>query len=115
MKLTKIQKDKIYQILFDSYSCGPFDGGCLIFAEALQMKYGGEIYVLYSKKFAEHAVLFLNGKLIDFDGPLEPKKFIRRLEKNENIKIDGYRKFENSDLSDLSPDKEISKLILEIL
>ena len=116
IRISKKKKERILTFLVDKCHCGPFDGCCLIYAEALQMKFGGEIYVLFSRRFAEHAVLFLEGQLVDFDGPLEPEEFLVRYSENEiGNKILGYRKFESSDLCDMQPDKEISRQIVEML
>lgn len=88
-----------YDVL-DEVGCGPFDGGCLLVAKALQKIHGGEIVVLVDKNDrAQHAAVMLpNGKLIDHDGAAFPEKFIRRFEKNEIAKITGTRGFKNSDL-----------------
>jgi len=89
----------VYDIL-DQVECGPFDGGCLLVAKALQKIYGGKIVVLVDKNDrAQHAaVMQPNGKLVDYDGAAYPEKFIRRFEKNELAKITGTRDFKNSDL-----------------
>ena len=110
-------KEKILEILDNAYGYNPFNGCCLMFAEALQMKYGGEIYVVYSKKFAEHAVLLLDGKLHDFAYSLEPESFIKRLNEDwsEGYKIIGYRKFEEEDLRDMKRDKELSSEIVKYI
>lgn len=108
-------KKKIYGLLIDKYDCGPFDGGCLIFASALQKKYGGEIFVLCSERQAEHAALFLNGYLIDADGKLEPERFIKRFQDNEQVKIVSFRKIELQDLPETPQDKELSCLIASLL
>jgi hypothetical protein len=116
IRISKNKKEKIYNLLVEKCFCGPFDGCCLIYAEALQIKFGGEIYVIYSKDFTEHAALFLDNELIDFDGPLEPKKFIERFEKSEKCnKIIGYRKFKKIDLKDMYPDKKLSLQISKML
>lgn len=110
-------KEKILEILKNKFGTGPFNGCCLIFAEALQKKYGGEIYVLYSKRYAEHAVLYLNGMLYDFAYSLEPELFIEAFNYDWPIgdKVIGYRKFKEEDLKHMKRDKELSDIILEFI
>lgn len=59
--------------------CGPFDGGCLIVAQAIHSVIGGEIRVLADKDdYALHAVVMKDGMLWDYDGPLPPTAFLER-------------------------------------
>lgn len=72
---------KLYDIVAKHTDCGPFDGGCLLYATALQQVFGGEIQVLVYNNTAHHAVLFVDGKYIDGNGTssstgLSIKKFI---------------------------------------
>ena len=60
-----------YRMILDAAGCGPFDGGCVVFARALQKVVGGEIFVLTrTDGRADHAAVLRNGVLIDYDGPL---------------------------------------------
>ena len=108
-------KNKIYNLLINATDAGPFDGGCVIFAQALQIKFGGDIVVLTNKHSADHAVLSLNGKLIDADGPAEPKEFIRRFEQNELVKITGIRPIQDNDLPDAPRNSELATQIAKLL
>ena len=96
-------KEDVYDVL-DSESCGPFDGGCLLVAKALQEIHGGKIIVLVDdKNIAQHAaVLLLNGKIADYDGIKEPKQFIKDFNKNELANIVNIRKLESGDLEGAS-------------
>ena len=96
-------KEDVYDVL-DSESCGPFDGGCLLVAKALQEIHGGKIIVLVDdKNIAQHAaVLLLNGKIADYDGIKEPKQFIKDFNKNELANIVNIRKLESDDLESAS-------------
>jgi GNAT superfamily N-acetyltransferase len=108
-------KNKIYTLLINAIDSGPFDGGCVVFAQALQMKFGGDIMVLTGKHGADHAVLQLNGKLIDADGPAEPDTFIRRFEKNELAQITGIRPIQDSDLPEAPRSVELAQQIAKLL
>lgn len=113
-------RSKIYSLLVNTVDSGPFDGGCVIFARALQMKHGGDIVVLTANGSADHAALYLHGMLIDADGPAEPKQFIKRFMKNEytsysNKMVDGIRPIENSDLPDAPRSEELSQQIEKLL
>ena len=59
--------------------CGPFNGGCLVVAQALHSVIGGEICVLTDKEdYALHAVVLKDGMLWDYDGPMNPTAFLDR-------------------------------------
>lgn len=113
-------------MLIDTIGSGPFDGGCVVFAEALQQRYGGEIMVLVGRAqrgvvndSAQHAALLLDGKLIDADGPLPPQQFIERFTKNELAhvggSITGYRPIEREDLPEAPRDPKLSQNIARLL
>jgi hypothetical protein len=111
-------KNKAYNLIVRKYNCGFFDGGCIIFAEAIRMKLKeGRVMVLYSNLCgAEHACIQLNnGMLIDADGALKPESFIKRFEKNENRLIEGYREITINDLPDAPIDTKLSKEIAAII
>ena len=94
-------KDAIYSELIEATDAGPFDGGCVVFADSLQSVIGGTVVVLTNKGGrGDHAAVELGGKLYDFDGPLAPMQFIARFEKNEHAEIAGYRPMEDHDLPD---------------
>ncbi len=94
-------KDAIYSELIETTDAGPFDGGCVVFADSLQSVIGGTVVVLTNKSGrGDHAAVELGGKLYDFDGPLAPKQFIARFEKSEHAEIAGYRPMEDHDLPD---------------
>jgi len=115
-------KNKIYNLLVNATDSGPFDGGCVVFAQALQQKYGGEIVVLiadtpYGKR-ADHAALMLNnGQMMDADGVDTPERLIKRFTKNENLlyPIIGYRPIKANDLPDAPRNNNLAKLIAKLL
>lgn len=94
-------KEAIYSELIEATDAGPFDGGCVVFADSLQSVIGGTVVVITNKSGrGDHAAVELGGKLYDFDGPLAPKQFIARFERNEHAEISGYRPMEDHDLPD---------------
>jgi len=121
-------KNKIYSVLLNTIGSGPFDGGCVTFARALQLCYGGQIMVLVGHAqrsvldkpaVAQHAVLQLNDKLIDADGVGSPQEVVARFAKHELTpvggKITSIRPLRDSDLDEAPRDEEVSKQIAELL
>jgi hypothetical protein len=109
-------KNKIYKLLVDATDSGPFDGGCVIFAQALQMKYGGDIIVpIHRNGYADHAAIKLDKILIDADGPAEIDSFIKRFERNERVEISGFRPIQDKDLPEASRNQTLSKIIAKLL
>ncbi len=118
-------KNKIYSTLIDTVGSGPFDGGCVVFARALQLRYGGDIMVLDgyaqrgAKPAAQHAVLQLNGKLVDADGWGSPDEVIARFERNElqhaGGKITGIRPIAKDDLLEAPRDESVARQIAKLL
>lgn len=118
-------KSKIYGILLDTADSGPFDGGCVIMAEALQKKHGGDIVVLVGymqpggKEVAQHAAVKLNNILVDADGAFEVNEFIRRFERNElsatGGKITSVRSIQAGDLPDAPRNEQAAEEISGLL
>lgn len=119
-------KTKIYNLMVNKIDCGPFDGGCVTVAMALQMALGGEIVVLVgtphgntSEEAAQHAALSLNGKLIDGDGPLPVKAFVNRFVNAELKHVGGYitgvRAIEPGDLPEAPRDNELAIQIAKLM
>lgn len=93
--------DEIYDLLFDATDCGPFDGGCVLFARSLQRVFGGDLVVLVREDgTADHAAVHLDGMLLDFDGPLAPDAFLARFNANESARTVIWRPFNEGDLPD---------------
>jgi len=118
-------KGRVYKLMIDTIGSGPFDGGCVVMAQAIQARHGGNIVVLTgpsqhnTKPVAQHAAVQLGDILIDFDGPASVQDFVKRFERNELAnsggKITGIRPMQNHDLPDAprSPDlvDKLSRLI----
>lgn len=74
--------------LRETVGCGPFDGGCLIVAQAFHSVIGGGLCVLADKDDnALHAVVLKDGMLWDYDGPMAPAAFLDRY----NSFVDDHR------------------------
>lgn len=117
---------RIYDILLSATGAGPMDGGCVVMAQALQIKYGGQIKVLvgYPQKnsnneVALHAVVETKSMLVDALGADSIDNVIRRFEQNELAfaggAVTGIRAIQPDDLPDASRDNnaaiQISKLL----
>lgn len=93
MKLyvNKAHRDVVYSVLIDAIDCGPFDGGCLAFARALQTLHGGEVHVIEGglpghPVFAQHAILRTpDGRWLDGDGVGTEGGVTRRFVTNEHL------------------------------
>lgn len=96
--------------------CGPFDGGCVIVAQALKAVIGGEIVGLVNKdNTVGHAVVLLDGQLWDYDGPMPPEAFIARFNRLEAPwKCVGYRAFQQNDLELAYRDDELVGRLVEL-
>ena len=101
--------DRFYNEIVSSINCGPFDGGCVVVANALQSVIGGSVVVLtrYNGR-ADHAAVELNGLLYDFDGPLPPNDFLDRFNSSELAETTGYRAIQDGDLPNTARDAGLS-------
>jgi len=104
-------KKAIYQDFLDTLGYGPLDGGCVVFAQAVQQVFGGEIVSLLRTDTweADHAAVRLNGELLDADGSLPEAKAIERFAKAEGVSISGVRPFKDSDLPEAGRDADLVK------
>ncbi|WP_315922499.1 hypothetical protein [Mesorhizobium sp. SP-1A] len=76
--------EEFYEQIVTTAECGPFDGGCVVTAQALRKVIGGDIVVLVRPDDrADHAVVLKDDQLWDFDGPLPPDAFIQRFNATE--------------------------------
>ena len=107
--------DEVYDIL-DNVECGPFDGGCVLVAQALQQIHGGDIVVLVNNQgIADHAAVKVGNNLIDFDGALPVKQFIKRFEDNERVDIKGIRPIQKGDLPEAPRDEKLVPQLVNAL
>lgn len=111
--------DKAYDLILKVASAGPFDGGCVTVAMALQRKFGGEICVLErANGLADHAVVKVGSSFYDFDGRAETEKeIIARFNENENAETIRARPITEGDLTDAVRDVaaavKISRLVAD--
>lgn len=87
---SSLHRSAVYSWMIESVGCGPFDGGCLLFANALKEIHDGEVWVIESsnrwsdKRVAQHAVLKLpNGRFGDADGIRDANSCIQHFMRNE--------------------------------
>lgn len=111
--------DEIAGELFARVGCGPFDGGCLVFALALQQVIGGEVVVVTREGgLADHAAVHQADLLWDHAGPRARLPFLRRFaaaELRRSWRGLGIRPFREGDLSDASQDPELIERLAELL
>lgn len=109
-------KDELYSEMVENFDCGPFDGCCVVFAQALQNVIGGEVVVVTNEdERADHAGVLLDGKIYDFDGPLRPEDFMERFARNEHVQTRGWRRIEDGDLEDAIRDPSLQKKLESLL
>jgi hypothetical protein len=91
----------------DPYQCGPFDGGCVLVARALQKIHGGDVVVLVNRHDqAQHAAVAVDGKLMDYSGAADPAQFVRKFEADERVKIANVRPIRPGDLPEAPHDDD---------
>lgn len=88
--LNRNHKNQVYSVLFNEIDCGPFDGGCLVFAMAMTKIYEGNVHVIVGKQnthansIALHAIFAgKDGRFADADGWGTAEEVISRFVKNE--------------------------------
>lgn len=118
-------KSRVYDLLVNAIGSGPFDGGCVVMAQAIQSRYGGDIVVLVgqaqagTKETAQHAAVQVGNRLVDFDGPAMTADFVRRFERNELAhaggKITGIREIQPEDLPEAPRDPELAQRLARLI
>jgi len=123
-------KDAVYGAMLDSIDCGPFDGGCVVFAMALQSVYGGDVYVIdgqtaqspfgpLTSSGAQHAILRLpNGRFMDAGGEGSEINLVSRLNKNEcfgRLVHESTRPIRDDDLPDAPRDEALVERLAILL
>jgi len=104
-----------YDVLH-SHQCGPFDGGCVMVAQALQQIHGGDIVVLVdSNDQAQHAAVAVDGQLMDYSGAAPIRQFVDRFQRNERVKISGVRPIRPQDLPEAPRDRNTVTQLVQVL
>jgi hypothetical protein len=98
----RFSDDDVQSVILKTAGSGPFDGGCMIVAQALQQIYGGRIWVLIGRwsQQAEHAVLKVGDMFYDAAGPDALERIIWRFSEVEGVKIQSARPIAPGDLPD---------------
>ena len=116
----------LYGLILSEIGCGPMDGGCVIYARALQLAFGGEIYCLIGSpqkgtksNIALHAFLLVGNRAIDYCNDSNQKRLSEYFQKEEldfaGGKISGFRLMTPSDLEDAPRNEELSVELAKIL
>lgn len=118
-------KSRVYDLLVNNIGSGPFDGGCVVMAQAIQLRHGGDIVVLVgqaqadTKQTAQHAAVQIGNRLVDFDGAAPVADFVRRFERNELThaggRITSIRAIEPGDLPDAPRDPELAQRLARLI
>lgn len=116
-----LKSNEVYKTL-SAVECGPFDGGCVIVAQALQRLVGGQICVLIgssmrhdSPEQPHHAVVKKGSKFWDADGESTAEVLLARWQADEGINVTGIRKMLPGDLLEAPRNPQLSDRIYEYL
>lgn len=123
-------RSQVIETMAQSIDCGPFDGGCVVFAQALQQIHGGEIHVLEGswirvesgeRPMAQHAVLKLpDGRYADADGIGTAQQIMDRFLENEGLgellRLDDVRPMARGDLPEaIRDDGVVARLVGQLV
>lgn len=129
---SRAHKDAVYTAMLDHIDCGPFDGGCVSFAMALQRVLGGEVQAITGNllwhprhtkwvRGAQHAVLRLpDGRLMDALGPGSHDEVVNRFLREEitppaTMKFTGVRELRPDDLPEAPRDEALIEKLAGLL
>lgn len=87
IRRTYIAKE-FWDVLDNATGSGPFDGACLVCAQALKHAAGeGDIVRIFdtSTNTTHHYGLRIGGTVYDFDGACDSRTWIQRFSRNENL------------------------------
>lgn len=92
--------DAFYNQVFAVTDSGPFDGGCVYCAQAIQAVYGGDLVAFPRKgsQQADHAAVKLGNTYADAEGSTTLAKFISRFHDNEGVALGDPRPLTDDDL-----------------
>lgn len=79
---------EFWDVLDSAIGAGPFDGACLVCAQALKDAAGeGDIVRIFdtSTNTTHHYGLRIGGTVYDFDGACDSRTWIQRFSRNENL------------------------------
>jgi hypothetical protein len=118
-RLRRLIHDQFYEDLVTAADCGAFDGGCLVVAQALHRVIGGQLVVLVrDTDIADHAAVWKDGKLWDYDGPMVPSLFIQRFNRTEARHTPwsavGFRSIQAEDLPDAHREDALTSRLADL-
>ena len=114
----RVCKAELYSAIVGALDCGPFDGGCVVFAEAAQKVLGGDVVVMTrpSDGAADHAGVLLNGQFYDADGMSDPETAMRKFADNEGVDVPtGLRPIAAEDLPEAPRNPALVERVADIL
>lgn len=128
------QEEGIFRLMLRRIGCGPFDGGCLVFAQALRRLYGGEVVVVEGRRLvgrhripgpechgqllAQHAVLALpDGTYMDASGRCAMQTMLERTAQASGgmVSAESIRPWRDGDLEDAARDEELVDELANLL
>ena len=108
--------NEVYDIVVESTGTGPFDGGCVVCAQAIQKTIGGDIVGLVREDgVVDHAAVRKGDLIYDFDGAQSEQEFIKDFNIKEKSNIVDIRELKNDDLPDAQRDDKASSQIAELI
>lgn len=109
------KRDQAYGAIVTAADAGPFDGGCVIAAQAIQQQIGGRLVVLTRGGAAQHAAVELNGTFYDFNGPASEAELLQRFAAAEHTPVDATRPLAPGDLPDALRSPKAAEGIAKLL
>ena len=94
---------------------GPFDGGCLALARALE-RLGGQVVVLVDQQgLAHHAVARFGRWLVDFNGAFRDEKMLEKFSLEEMATVVAVREIRDGDLAEAYENDELVEAIVDAI
>jgi len=79
---------RVFDVIYKHTGAGPFDGGCVVYAEALKAVFGGVIVSLIkSNDTADHAAVLINDTVYDYEGGLPKTNLLTALIDTKWLKL----------------------------
>jgi hypothetical protein len=93
--------EEFWDYMMQHVGSGPFDGGCVVCAAAIQQITGGQLVAMVRQDdIAEHAAVLSNSRLYDFDGAGPVDRKINKFNRNEMASAVAVRPLRDTDLPD---------------
>lgn len=115
-EIRSVVDETVYDLLFERTGTGPFDGCCVVVAEAMRQVFGGEIVVFVrSDGVADHAALRLEGVIADFDGPVGEEMAVADYNEREYGSTVSWRPIRDDDLEDAFREADLCAKLAETI